>query len=62
MQLVFILLAIALTRVAMVQETRVIINLSEQRVYLVERGKVILIAPIASGKPGWSTPRVTSRS
>jgi hypothetical protein len=48
--------------VAMVQETRVIINLSEQRVYLVERGKVILIAPIASGKPGWSTPRVTSRS
>jgi lipoprotein-anchoring transpeptidase ErfK/SrfK len=38
------------------QEARIIINLSEQRVYLVERGKVILIAPIASGKPGWSTP------
>lgn len=36
--------------------TRVIINLSEQRAYLVERGKVILIAPIASGKPGWATP------
>lgn len=36
--------------------TRVIINLSEQRAYLVERGKVSLIAPIASGKPGWSTP------
>jgi lipoprotein-anchoring transpeptidase ErfK/SrfK len=34
----------------------VIINLSEQRAYLVERGKVILIAPIASGKPGWATP------
>ena len=56
MQLVFIPLAIALTREAMAQETRVIINLSEQRVYLVERGKVILIAPIASGKPGRSTP------
>src|ERR1700741_2707275 len=36
--------------------TRVIINLSEQRAYLLEGGKVILIAPIASGKPGWSTP------
>ena len=56
MQLVFILPAIALTSVAMAQKTRVIINLSEQRVYLVERGKVILIAPIASGKPGRSTP------
>jgi lipoprotein-anchoring transpeptidase ErfK/SrfK len=36
--------------------TRVIINLSEQRAYLIEGGKVSLIAPIASGKPGWSTP------
>jgi lipoprotein-anchoring transpeptidase ErfK/SrfK len=36
--------------------TKVIINLSEQRAYLVEGGKVKLIAPIASGKPGWSTP------
>jgi lipoprotein-anchoring transpeptidase ErfK/SrfK len=36
--------------------TRVIINLSEQRAYLVENAKVSLIAPIASGKPGWSTP------
>jgi lipoprotein-anchoring transpeptidase ErfK/SrfK len=36
--------------------TRVIINLSEQRAYLVEGGKVSLISPIASGKPGWSTP------
>jgi len=55
-QLVFILLAIPLTSIAMAPEARVIINLSEQRVYLVERGKIILIAPIASGKPGWSTP------
>jgi lipoprotein-anchoring transpeptidase ErfK/SrfK len=36
--------------------TRVIINLSEQRAYLVENAKVSLISPIASGKPGWSTP------
>ncbi len=36
--------------------TRVIINLSEQRAYLIEDGKVNLISPIASGKPGWSTP------
>jgi lipoprotein-anchoring transpeptidase ErfK/SrfK len=36
--------------------TRVIINLSEQRAYLIENGKVNLISPIASGKPGWSTP------
>ena len=36
--------------------TRVIINLSEQRAYLIEKGKVSLVSPIASGKPGWSTP------
>jgi lipoprotein-anchoring transpeptidase ErfK/SrfK len=36
--------------------TRVIINLSEQRAYLVVGGKVSLISPIASGRPGWSTP------
>ena len=37
-------------------ETRVIINLSEQRAYLIEHGKVALVSPIASGKPGWQTP------
>jgi lipoprotein-anchoring transpeptidase ErfK/SrfK len=36
--------------------TRVIINLSEQRAYLIVDNKVSLISPIASGKPGWSTP------
>ena len=36
--------------------TRVIINLSEQRAYLIESGTVSLISPIASGKSGWSTP------
>jgi lipoprotein-anchoring transpeptidase ErfK/SrfK len=36
--------------------TRVVINLSEQRAYLIEDDKVSLISPIASGKPGYSTP------
>jgi lipoprotein-anchoring transpeptidase ErfK/SrfK len=36
--------------------TRVIINLSEQRAYLLEDSRVSLISPIASGKPGWTTP------
>jgi lipoprotein-anchoring transpeptidase ErfK/SrfK len=38
-------------------ETRVIINLSDQRVSLVQQGRITLVSPIASGKPGWSTPR-----
>jgi lipoprotein-anchoring transpeptidase ErfK/SrfK len=41
---------------ALASQSWVIINLSEQRAYLVERGRVTLISPIASGKPGWSTP------
>jgi lipoprotein-anchoring transpeptidase ErfK/SrfK len=41
---------------AMRSGTRVIINLSEQRAHLIEDGKVSLVSPIASGKPGWSTP------
>ena len=41
---------------AIAAETRVIINLSEQRAYLIEHSKVTLISPIASGKPGWQTP------
>ena len=36
---------------AIAAETRVIINLSEQRAYLIEKGKLTLIPPIASGKP-----------
>lgn len=52
----FIGLAAVGLGVAMASETRVIINLSEQRAYLVEQGKMTLISPIASGKPGWSTP------
>ena len=41
---------------AFASQNWVMINLSEQRAYLVERGMVTLISPIASGKPGWSTP------
>ena len=40
----------------MAAETRVIINLSDQSASLVERGRITLVAPIASGKPGWHTP------
>jgi lipoprotein-anchoring transpeptidase ErfK/SrfK len=40
----------------MASVTRVIINLSDQRVSLVEQGRITLVSPIASGKPGWSTP------
>jgi lipoprotein-anchoring transpeptidase ErfK/SrfK len=50
------LLAVVPASVATAQQTRVVINLSEQRVYLMEEGMVSLVAPIASGKPGWSTP------
>ena len=53
----FMALAVVLwVGAATASETWVIINLSEQRAYLVEQGKVTLVSPIASGKPGWSTP------
>jgi lipoprotein-anchoring transpeptidase ErfK/SrfK len=42
-------------------ETRVIINLSDQRACLVQQGRITLVSPIASGKPGWSTPTGTFR-
>jgi hypothetical protein len=41
----------------MASQTRVIINLSDQRASLVQQGRITLVSPIASGKPGWSTPR-----
>jgi lipoprotein-anchoring transpeptidase ErfK/SrfK len=37
-------------------ESRVIISLSDQSASLIEGGRTILVSPIASGKPGWSTP------
>jgi lipoprotein-anchoring transpeptidase ErfK/SrfK len=42
--------------VGLASETRVIINLSDQRACLVQQGRITLVSPIASGKPGWSTP------
>jgi lipoprotein-anchoring transpeptidase ErfK/SrfK len=58
----YLQLLIALTTVgwvgaAMASETRVVISLSEQRAYLIEQGRIVLVSPIASGKPGWPTPR-----
>jgi len=41
----------------MASQTRVIINLSDQRASLVQQGRITLVSPIASGKTGWSTPR-----
>lgn len=35
---------------------QVLIDLSEQRAFLLEGGQVLLTSPIASGKQGWSTP------
>jgi hypothetical protein len=55
-QLVTTLPTVLWVSVAMASEARVIINLSEQRAYLVEQGEVTLVSPIASGKPGWPTP------
>jgi lipoprotein-anchoring transpeptidase ErfK/SrfK len=48
--------AVMWTSVAGASETKVIVNLSEQRAYLIEQGEVTLVSPIASGKPGWATP------
>ena len=50
------LLAIGPASEATAQQTRVVINLSEQRAYLMEGVRVSLVAPISSGKAGWSTP------
>jgi lipoprotein-anchoring transpeptidase ErfK/SrfK len=55
-QLLIALGAVLWGGAALASQSWVIINLSEQRAYLVERGRVTLISPIASGKPGWSTP------
>jgi lipoprotein-anchoring transpeptidase ErfK/SrfK len=48
--------AFLLGSMALASETRVIINLSEQRAVLIQQGRITLVSPIASGKPGWSTP------
>jgi hypothetical protein len=56
LQLLIALLAIVWTSVAAASDTKVMINLSEQRAYLIEQGRVTLVSPVASGKPGWLTP------
>jgi lipoprotein-anchoring transpeptidase ErfK/SrfK len=53
---VIALLALLSESAGIASETRVIINLSDQRASLVEQGRITLVSPIASGKPGWSTP------
>jgi hypothetical protein len=42
--------------IAFASETRVVINLSEQKAVLIQQGRITLVSPIASGKNGWSTP------
>lgn len=54
--LVILLAAALVGSVGLASETKVIINLSDQRACLVEQGRITLVSPIASGKPGWSTP------
>jgi hypothetical protein len=54
---VIALSTLLLGSLGMASQTRVIINLSDQRVSLVQQGRITLVSPIASGKPGWSTPR-----
>ena len=38
------------------QQTKVMINLTEQAAYLIQDGRVVIVSPIASGKDGWGTP------
>ena len=51
-----VLSALLLGSQGLASETRVIIDLSDQRVSLVQQGRITMVSPIASGKPGWSTP------
>ena len=56
LQLLIVLPAVVWTSMAAASDTKVVINLSQQRACLVEQGRVTLISPVASGKPGWPTP------
>jgi lipoprotein-anchoring transpeptidase ErfK/SrfK len=47
---------ISLVLCVVAEAHRIVIGLSEQRVYLLEGSEVLLCSPIASGKPGWNTP------
>jgi hypothetical protein len=50
------LFATALCANLSAQQTRVIINLTEQTAYLLKDGRIDFVSPIASGKVGWGTP------
>ena len=50
------LCALGLCGKVVAQQTRVMINLTEQAAYLIEDGRVAMVSPIASGKAGWGTP------
>ena len=56
LQLLIALTTVGWVGAGMASEARVVINLSEQRAYLIEQGRVALVSPIGSGKPGWPTP------
>ena len=53
---VIILSVLLVGNARMAAEARVIINLSDQSATLVEPGRITLVSPVASGKPGWPTP------
>src|ERR1700736_3340620 len=55
-KLAITLLAIDLAPKLSAHQTAVIVNLTEQTVYLLEDGRLAFISPIASGKEGWETP------
>ena len=55
-RLAIALFALGLCERVTAQQTRVIINLTEQAAYLIEDGRVAIVSPIASGKDGWGTP------
>ncbi len=55
-KLTIVLFVIGLTANLSAHQTSVIINLTEQAVYLLEDGRLAFISPIASGKEGWGTP------
>jgi lipoprotein-anchoring transpeptidase ErfK/SrfK len=61
LRMLFTLTAVMWVGQGIASGTKVVINLSEQRAYLIEQGTVALVSPTASGKPGWPTPTGTFR-
>src|SRR5215469_1918621 len=52
----FLVGAFSLVLCVVANARQVLIDLSEQRAFLLEGRQVLLSSPIASGKQGWSTP------